>query len=325
MASVNRPVNTAVKEKDINNKLQLYGIFQAFSNGKVPSNKQIDIALNSFLESKALSSPSGKLSAEGRELVADLKEVVRQAKYLLLTKNDGNLLQEFIWDSQHLDANNASLPNAPTDKDTAKQHGNEALDGLKTLGRLILSNGQFRKLINDATVLLRDIAGDAAQSAANRVNPSEDQLNQIDHPAEDDTWHDLPDKGQLKDQARSTFDKNKPFDREEAKQAAQQGADNAKSQNTDDPRQAGAAGLQTTAQNLKEQAKSNIPDERKEDAIKTKEAAKEHSKNYLKEKVPKERRDQTIWRLKKMIAEIQGHSDCKIPVGSIICSRKLTI
>jgi len=24
------------KEKDVNNKLQLYGIFEAFSNGKVP-------------------------------------------------------------------------------------------------------------------------------------------------------------------------------------------------------------------------------------------------------------------------------------------------
>ncbi|EXJ84141.1 hypothetical protein A1O3_04808 [Capronia epimyces CBS 606.96] len=318
--AVNRPTNTAVKEKDINQKLQLYGIFQAFSNGKVPSNKQIDIALNSALESKALSSPSGKLSEEGRHLVADLKEVIRQAKYLLLSKNDGNLLQEFIWDSQHLDANNASLPNAPTDKATAQQHANEALDGLKTLGTLIISNGQFRKLLNDATVLLRDIAGDAAQSAANRVNPSEDQLNQIDHPAEDNTWHDVPDlsKDKLKNQARSTFDKNKPFDREQAQQAAQQGANTAKAQNTDDSREAGAAGLQTTAANLKEQARTNIPDERQEDARKAKDAAKEHSKNYLNKKLPKERRDQTIWRLKKMIVEIQGHPDYQEAIGTLL-------
>ncbi|EXJ78790.1 hypothetical protein A1O1_09192 [Capronia coronata CBS 617.96] len=318
MASVNRPTNTAVKEKDINQKLQLYGIFQAFSNGKVPSNKQIDVALNSALESSALSSPSKKLSAEGRELVADLKDVITQAKYLLLSKNDGNLLQEFIWDSQHLDANNASLPNAPTDKDTAKQHGNEALDGIKTLGRLILSNGQFRKLLNDATVLLRDMAGDAAQSAADRVNPSEDKLNQIDHPAEDNTWHDVPSKDHLKNQARSTFDKNKPFDREQAQQAAQQGKETAQSQNTDDPKQSGAAGLKTTAANLKEQAKANIPDEHQENAKKTKDAAKERSKNYLNKKMPKERRDQTIWRLKKMIAEIQGHSDYQEAVGTLL-------
>jgi len=35
--SVNVPVNPAIKEKDINTKLQLYGIFTAFANGKVPS------------------------------------------------------------------------------------------------------------------------------------------------------------------------------------------------------------------------------------------------------------------------------------------------
>ena len=27
--------------------------------------------------------------------------------------------------------------------------------------------------------------------------------------------------------------------------------------------------------------------------------------------MPKERREQTVWRLKKMIVEIQGHQDCK--------------
>lgn len=42
---------------------------------------------------------------------------------------------------------------------------------------------------------------------------------------------------------------------------------------------------------------------RKEYANKTKE--------YLEEKIPKERRDQAIWRLKKMVIEIQGHADCQ--------------
>lgn len=313
MATVNRPTDTAVKERDVNQKLQLYGIFQAFSNGKVPSNEQIDVALNSAVQSRALKSPSGRLSEEGRKLVADLKEVIHQAQHLLLSKNEGNLLQEFIWDSQHIDGANAGLPNAPTDKATAQQHGDQALEGLKTLGRLVLSNGQFRKLLNDATVLIRDMAGDAAQSAANKVNPSEDRLNQIDEPAADNTWHDVPDlsKDNLKNQARSTFDKNKPFDRQEAQDAAQQGVNTAQSHPTQDNQEAGRVGLSATADNLKAQAQSNIPDERQEDARKAKDAAAQHSKNYLNKKMPQERRDQTIWRLKKMVVEIQGHSDCQ--------------
>lgn len=93
-----------------------------------------------------MTTPSKRLSPEGKALVADFRSVVEQAKYLLLTKNDGNLLQDFIWQTQKIDGADASTPNAPIDKETAKQHGNEALEGLKTLGTLMISNGQFRKL-----------------------------------------------------------------------------------------------------------------------------------------------------------------------------------
>lgn len=109
-------------------------------------NKQIDVAMNSALASKILSSPSKKLSAEGQKLVADLKKAIEEAKILLLTKNQGNLLQDFIWQTEQISGGDASLPNAPIDKETAKQHGNQALEGLRTLGTLIISNGQFRKL-----------------------------------------------------------------------------------------------------------------------------------------------------------------------------------
>ena len=93
-----------------------------------------------------MTSPSKKLSPEGQQLVQDFRNVVEQAKVLLLTKNSGNLLQDFAWQTQNVDGGNAGTPNAPVDKDTAKQHGNQALEGLRTLGQLIISNGQFRKL-----------------------------------------------------------------------------------------------------------------------------------------------------------------------------------
>lgn len=112
----------------------------------VPQNKQIDIALNSAIASKPLASPSKKLSPDGQKLVGDLKDVIEAAKILLLTKNDGNLLQDFIWQTQQISAGDARPPNAPVDKETARQHGNEALEGLRTLGTLLISNGQFRKL-----------------------------------------------------------------------------------------------------------------------------------------------------------------------------------
>jgi len=258
-----------------------------------------------------LASPSKNLSQEGRELLADVQNVINESKRLLLEKNDGNLLQEFIWDTQHIDGAGAGTPNAPVDKNTAKQHGDQAVDGIKTLGRLILSNGQFRKLLDDALVLFRDMAGDAAQKAANKVNPDEDRLRRIDEPAEDNTWHDVPSSGDMKGQLSDTFNRNKPFSREDIKQAGQEGRETAEQHPSSDNQQAGKAGIKNTLSNLKEKAQQNVPDEHQDRARQTKDATKQKTQNYLKNKLPKERRDQAVYRLKKMIVEIQGHSDCK--------------
>lgn len=112
----------------------------------MPSNKQIDVALNSALESQALTKPSNKLSENGQVLVADLRDVIEKAKVLLLTKNEGNLIQDFIWETQLISGGDAKALSAPVDRETAKQHGQQALEGLRTLGTLIITNGQFRKL-----------------------------------------------------------------------------------------------------------------------------------------------------------------------------------
>lgn len=63
--------------------------FVAFAQGKVPSNKQIDVALNTAANWKGLSQPNGKLSADGQKLVTDVRDVIEKAKVLLLTKNHG--------------------------------------------------------------------------------------------------------------------------------------------------------------------------------------------------------------------------------------------
>ncbi|KAI4932926.1 hypothetical protein J4E85_003329 [Alternaria conjuncta] len=332
MSSVNRPVDLKQKEKDVNNKLQLYGIFEAFSNGKVPSNQQIDVALNSALAHRSLNSPSKKLSSEGQHLVTDLKKVIEQAKILLLTKNEGNLLQDFIWQAEHLGGNSAALPNAPVDKDTAKQHGNEALDGLRTLGTLLISNGQFRKLLSDATVLLRDMAGDAAQNTANKVKPSEDRLNKLDEPAEDNTWHDTSDlnRENLRNQAKSSLpfgNKNKDEAKGDLKEHAKDINQAANPDGSRDPQhtaQLGAHEGQTgqstgvDARGALDAAKQKVDANTSEEDKNMARARRDQMNNYLKGKMPEERREQTIWRLKKMVVEIQGHQDYQRAIETLL-------
>lgn len=102
--------------------------------------------MNSALTSKALSSPSNELSSEGKVLIKDLRNVIEQAKLLLLSKNEGELLQEFIWQAQHITAGDVKAPNVPVSTETGQQDANKALEGLKTLGTLLITNGEFRKI-----------------------------------------------------------------------------------------------------------------------------------------------------------------------------------
>lgn len=284
--------------------------------------------MNTAYNWKGFTTPSKRLSAEGQALTTDLQKVIEQAKLLLLSKNEGNLIQDFIWQTQQIGAGDAQTPQAPVDKATAQQHGNQALDGLRTLGTLLITNGQFRKLLSDASVLLRDIAGDAAQKTANQVNPSEDQLANIDRPAEDNVWHEAPDlsKENLRNQAKSRVPIGKKDAQQTGEQAARDATQAAHPSGSRDPAEAAQlaaedqqqgtartdpqAGAQVAKDQLKQAAEENVDEKDKQKAREY----RERSQNYLKEKMPKERREQLIWRLKKMVVEIQGHQDCKWPI-----------
>ncbi|KAM3557988.1 hypothetical protein ARSEF4850_004815 [Beauveria asiatica] len=316
-ANVNRPTNIKEKDADINRKLQVYGIFRAFQAGKVPSNDQIDVALNSFLQSPALSKPSPKLSADGKLLIEDTREVIRLAKNLVLSKNDGNLIQDFIWQTTQFDTKSVQGPKAPINKDAAQKDGEEALQGLRTLGTLLITNGQFRKLLKDSTVLFRDIAGDAASNAAGRVRPSEDDLAQIDQAAEDNTWHEAPkwNKEDLKKQAQGFYKGN-------AKQDAQEVADNVKSAaapSSGDARDANlAAGHETAKSSLKQKLDKNVDPETQENIKAKKDEQRRKAREYFQKKMPTERKDQIIFRLKKMVIECQQHTDYSQAVQSLL-------
>ncbi|KAK2012387.1 hypothetical protein LZ32DRAFT_309191 [Colletotrichum eremochloae] len=288
-------------------------------------NDQIDVALNSFLASKALSSPPEKLSPEGKALVADARDVVIQAKNLLLSKNQGNLLQDFIWQTEQFDPKAVEVPGAPINKEVAQQHGDKALEGLRTLGTLIITNGQFRKLLKDATVLLRDMAGDAATSAAERVRPSGEALQDIDRPAEDNTWHEAPDfsKENFKKQAQGVYKGSLADDAREVVNASTQAAHPNGAQNPQDlaataarDQQQGTSsgvnaqgGLEAARNVIEKKYNENVDDETKEQARQRKEEYRRRAKEYFNKKMPQERKEQTIWRLKKMVLECQQHPD----------------
>lgn len=173
-------------------------------------------------------------------------------------------------------------------------------------------------------MLFRDMAGDAATKAATKVNPSDEALAQIDRPAEDNTWHDAPDlsKDNLKNQIQSKV----PIGKKEAKEAAGDASAAAHPDGSRDPTDTAALAAQeqqdgqpkgvdaaTGAKAGATSAKDRISNNMDEDQKQKMREYRERTREYFKGKMPKERREQVIFRLKKMIVEIQGHQDCECP------------
>jgi hypothetical protein len=148
--------------------------------------------------------------------------------------------------------------------------------------------------VGDAGILLRDMASDSAQRAANVIRPSQEQMEQLDQPAAEGTWHEKPQVS--KDTIRARFGRKKGKAADTA-QPTTNGVNGQQAATTN-----GAGGATTD--------KTGGVDGTTKDNRRSKEIA-ERTRAFLGEKVPQERRDQTIWRLKKMIVEVQGHSDCK--------------
>lgn len=283
-----------------------------------------------------LANPSKQLSEEGQGLVKDLRDVIESAKWLWLKKNYNEELQNFLWHTiQASTTPDSTNINVPVSKDQAQQHGQDALNGLRTLGRLLITNGQFRKLLEDAVLLGRDMAADAASHATGTLRPDQDRLDKIDEPAPDHQWHDTPPSfGEMKDQAKQKWQSATNRAQNDANAVQQDAAQGATGQSdpeiaarraadehanqtsrSDIDQQAGAnAGLSSAKQRISEK----VPDEHKEKAKDVKDSNKQQAKEYLKKKVHPERRDQTINRLKKMVVEIQQHDDYRDAIDTLI-------
>lgn len=167
------------------------------------------------------------------------------------------------------------------------------------------------------------MAGDAATNAAARVKPSHEDLNQIDTPAADNTWHEAPDFKQGKEEMKNklgSYYKGNP--KEDAKAVAAEGTSTAHPTGSSDPRDLAATaareqahggstginavgGAQAAANAAKRQLDANLDQEAKDKAKAKKDEYRARTKDYFSKKMPQERREQTIWRLK--VSPVEHH------------------
>lgn len=75
-----------------------------------------------------------------------------------------------------------------------------------------------------------------------------------------------------------------------------------------------ASGSRAGARDLRDHVSEKIPDEHKQRAREH----REHTRNFMSNKMPQERREQVIFRLKKMVIEIQSHQDYQQAIDTLL-------
>lgn len=108
---------------------------------------------------------------------------------------------------------------------------------------------------------------------------------------------------------KSNLQSKMPMSKKDVQESANAAGNtaNANAQGTGDDKQDAKQGAKAGIQNFT----SNVSGRFDEDQKQQMREYRERTNNYFKEKVPKDRRDQVIFRLKKMIVEIQTHQDCR--------------
>ena len=138
----------------------------------MPDNKQIDDVLN-YLTSVNVD----KLSAEGKKVVQDTRDIVETERKIVSEKNNDELFQNFVWHTRDIDP---ELPGADV---TATPDSQQAVKHLRTILSLILTNSEVRKLLSDFSLISRDLLSYSATKVADTLRPDPEALSRVDQPA----------------------------------------------------------------------------------------------------------------------------------------------
>lgn len=189
-------------------QLRFYGAIEAFRQGRYPSNQQIDTAFRYVLERSPVD--QDQLSPDGRKLIQDCRDIIETARLIVEEKNSDELFQNFLWSTNGVDLSNVKKdPNEVlVEKSKVEDDRRQGMDclghisvfsplthsyyaaarHLRTLGNLIATNSEVRKILSDFSVIGRDILARTASHAAESVRPDRDALTNVDRPAAPDQF-----------------------------------------------------------------------------------------------------------------------------------------
>lgn len=115
-----------------------------------------------------------------------------QSRLQVQEKNADEVFQQFIYHTSSQQFRDRAMTNAkdarPADaalpnKDDATRDGQQAVQHLRTLAQILLTNSEARKLIQDFGLIGRDLFAQGASRAAERARPDPERMSKVDDSA----------------------------------------------------------------------------------------------------------------------------------------------
>ncbi|KAI5993190.1 hypothetical protein EDC04DRAFT_2872684 [Pisolithus marmoratus] len=343
--AVTAPVDRRAQEADVDRKLRFYGVIQAFRQGRMPDNRQIDETLNYVHGHSPVD--VNQLSPDGKKLIQDTRDIIETARVIVKAKNADELFQRFVWHTRDVSLDAARMEPGDTsqaDKEKLTEDRKRAVRHLRTILSLILTNSEVRKLLSDFSVIGRDLLAKGAVKAGEALRPTQEELAKVDEPAPPDQFVSHGGKkvgpGEVpvvsgKIPGTDVTVKQHPHadepkfvtgegEEKPGRQAVREGAEEARRQYGQVADQVGEAryaeghaetskeveekkqGFMERIRGVRENIAERVPQEHKDKA----QEHYERGRKFLTEEYfPEERRDQFIYRGKKVIIECQKHED----------------
>lgn len=172
-----------VRQTRLHEKLHTYQMLRALSNGYMPSNEQVVTHLRTLLSAEVLNPNTPGLSPSGRALVRTTRMWLSELIDLLKSKNSKDQIQDFLWylAKARLQVDTSDI-HARATMTKMKADAMAAVDSLKTVGSLLLTNSDFRIFLTDLSTVSREVfrdtaftLRDVAHDAGKKLEPAEEE------------------------------------------------------------------------------------------------------------------------------------------------------
>ncbi|KAF9583502.1 hypothetical protein BGW38_009326 [Lunasporangiospora selenospora] len=314
-------ISQHIKEVDRNQKFKLFECLQALVKGRLPTNEQIDHMLVMAQNSRSLEAREHMLSADGRSLFKDFRELMRTTRGIVYEKNEQELFQNFIYHCTQASESASKTLHTP-DLDIgvstrkAEREGKETLESLVSVAKLVTTNSEFRSILDELFHLAKEVFSEGAQkvsqTAASVVNSTANSGGGYQNSAVSATQ-----EGGQKIQEgiiRAAGAVQEVADQaQQDPMVAAQGA----RQNLGQQKDATIDSVRTQAHEMKSKLykrSEGLMDQAHSQALHTKEDAI----HYADSKMPAEKRQQLLERLKIVIGQIQGDKQYQKAIDSVL-------